>query len=263
MAAAGVLVAGFVAVGLDAFLSVTVPLALAALAAFLFTGAGNALNDYLDRESDRVNHPARPIPSGRIRPEGARLLAAALFVASVLAAVFVNALALAILLVNVVVMVTYEIRFKARGGPGNAMIAYLVGSLFLFGGAAVFEGPTDQLVRTLSLAVLAALSTAGREVVKDIEDLAGDVARTTLPRRRGVRSAAIAAAAAWILAVALSFVPYALGTLGLAYLPVVILADATFIYAALHSARDPGRSQRASKVAMVIALVAFVAGGFP
>jgi hypothetical protein len=34
-----------------------------------------------------------------------------------------------------------------------------------------------------------------------------------------------------------------------------------FIYAALHSAANPTQSQRVTKYAMVVALVAFLAGG--
>lgn len=249
-------------VGAEGFLPVVWPLALAGIAALLFTGAGNAMNDYLDREIDRVNHPERPLPSGRLRPQDARFASAALFAFSVVTAALVHAAAFAFLLANLAVMVIYEVRFKARGGPGNLTIAYLVGSLFLFGGVTVFGGTPDQLVRISSLAVLAAVSTLGREIVKDIQDVPGDASRATLPKHRGIRSAASIASGSWILAVALSIFPYALGALGPAYLAVVVVADVTFIYAALHSATDPGRSQRAAKAAMVVALVAFVAGGF-
>ncbi|WP_129667558.1 SCO3242 family prenyltransferase [Phytoactinopolyspora endophytica] len=40
--------------------------------------AGMALNDYADRELDRDERPERPIPSGRVRPEQALVLAAGL-----------------------------------------------------------------------------------------------------------------------------------------------------------------------------------------
>ena len=43
-----------------------IPLLVAMIVAFLVAGAGNTLNDYFDYESDKINKPHRPIPSGRI-----------------------------------------------------------------------------------------------------------------------------------------------------------------------------------------------------
>ena len=39
-----------------------VPAALGALAAFCAASGANALNDFFDRETDRVNRPGRPVP---------------------------------------------------------------------------------------------------------------------------------------------------------------------------------------------------------
>ncbi len=71
------------------------------------------------------------------------------------------------------------------------------------------------------------------------------------------------AAASFVLAVGLSGLPPALQMLGYAYLPVVLVADAILIYAALNSARRPGLSQRAAKYGMVVALLAFLVGALP
>ncbi len=49
MSAAGVAVAGLVAVGPSTVASRALPILFAAVAAALFTGAGNGLNDYFDR----------------------------------------------------------------------------------------------------------------------------------------------------------------------------------------------------------------------
>lgn len=49
--------------------------------------AGMALNDYADRDLDAVERPERPIPSGRVRPEQAALVAAGLTTAGVTLAV--------------------------------------------------------------------------------------------------------------------------------------------------------------------------------
>jgi len=41
---------------------------LASVAAALVCGAGNSLNDYLDIETDKLNHPKRPLPRGDLPP---------------------------------------------------------------------------------------------------------------------------------------------------------------------------------------------------
>jgi geranylgeranylglycerol-phosphate geranylgeranyltransferase len=182
-------------------------------------------------------------------------------VAALLSAL-VNPYALAVVVVNILLMVGYEADLKARGVPGNFVISYLVASLFLFGGVSVFQSSTIPLVRAGTLAALAFFTTVGREITKDIEDMAGDVDRRTLPRRIGVRRAGLAAAAALGLGVVLSLVPLVLGVLSVWYAILVIPADGMFIYAALHSAANPSRSQRVTKYAMIVALVAFLAGAF-
>ena len=60
MAGVGVWLGGYLS-GLEGG---EIRLLLASIAAALVCGAGNALNDYLDIEVDRVNHPGRVLPSG-------------------------------------------------------------------------------------------------------------------------------------------------------------------------------------------------------
>jgi 4-hydroxybenzoate polyprenyltransferase len=57
--------------------------ALPAAAAVCLYWAGMALNDYADRDLDRVERPERPIPSGRVSPGFALGLAAGLSLAGI------------------------------------------------------------------------------------------------------------------------------------------------------------------------------------
>lgn len=261
MSAVGVFVGGFVAVGPGAFLDVGVKLALAAAAAASFTAGGNALNDITDRATDAVNHPDRPLPSGRLSVRQAGVFVAAAFALAAALGALVNVWCLAIVLANALLMYAYESGLKARGFPGNLAIAYLVGSLFLFAGFASYAGDATRLSRIGILAALAFLTTVGREVAKDIEDMAGDVDRRTLPQRIGARPAGVVAALAFAGGVAFSVVPWSSGLVAPAYAAIVVVADGMFIYAALHSAARPARAQRVAKYAMVVALAAFLAGG--
>ena len=262
MSAVGVGIGGIVGVGLAAWGALTAPLVLAAAAAAAFTAGGNALNDIFDRETDRINHPDRPLASDRLTLGAARIFAVSAFAFAALLALFINGLALAIVALNVLLMVTYEAWLKARGVAGNVVIAYLVGSLFLFAGVSVFGSAFDPLIRTGILAALAFLATLGREITKDIEDMRGDVDRHTLPQQIGAKRAGAIAAVVLVLGVALSALPLYLRVLGLGYAVLVIPADGMFIYAALHSAANPARSQRVTKYAMIVALAAFLAGAF-
>src|SRR5438093_8332034 len=122
MSGAGVAVASFVAGTPVLFAGRFLPVAFAALAAVLFTAGGNALNDYFDRETDRVNHPDRPIPRGEVSADQAVRFASLMFALSLAAAVYTGGLAVLIVVVNFVVMIAYEKGFKARGATGNSLI---------------------------------------------------------------------------------------------------------------------------------------------
>ena len=233
------------------------PTALAAATTAFAVAAGNAINDYFDREIDAVNRPDRPIPRGAVSPRGALATATVWFAVAVAAAVSLPPLAIGIAAVNLVALVTYTSLFKGTPGLGNALVAYLVGSTFLFGGAAV-GSPRAVLV----LAALAGLSTFTREVIKDVEDVAGDREEglSTLPIAVGERRALWIGAAALVVAVAVSPLPYLSGTLGAAYLAVVAVADAVMLYAAYESFADPAAAQRRFKYGTFLAAAAFVVG---
>ncbi len=261
MSAVGIGIGGLVAVGAGAWGTSSWSLLFAALAAALSTAGGNALNDLADRETDRVNHPDRPLVTGAVTVSEARNFTVSVFVAAAAFGVLASWACFGIVLVNAGVMYAYESRLKARGISGNATIAYLVGSLFLFAGFASFRADPTPLVRTAVLALLAFLVTLGREITKDIEDMAGDVDRRTLPQRIGAVPAGRVAAVALVAGVALSVLPWALNILAWPYAVVVLPADGMFIYAAFYSAARPALSQRVTKYGMVVALFAFLAGG--
>ncbi len=261
MSAVGVAIGGTVAVGAAAWGTEAWPLLYAALAAAMFTAGGNALNDLFDRETDRVNHPDRPLVTGALTVAEARAFALTVFLLAGILGALASVAALGVVVLNAALMYAYEARLKKRGASGNLVIAYLVASLFLFAGVAVYRGDSAPLVRASLLGMLAFLATVGREVTKDIEDMAGDVDRRTLPQRIGARAAGRVAAAALLAAAALSAVPWVLNILHVSYALVVLVADGMFIYAAFHSAANPTQSQRVTKYAMVVALVAFLAGG--
>ncbi|MGB9987847.1 geranylgeranylglycerol-phosphate geranylgeranyltransferase [Salarchaeum japonicum] len=229
----------------------------AVVATMLAIAAGNAINDYFDRDIDAINQPDRPIPRGAVSPRGALAFSLALFGGAVVCALVLPVLAVAIAAVNLVALLVYTEYLKGLPGAGNFVVAYLVGSTFLFGAAAVGDVAAGAV-----LCVLAALSTFTREVVKDVEDIAGDREEglNTLPIAVGERRALVVAALALVVAVLASPLPYLWNVFGAPYLAVVALADLVMLYATSESFNDPTRGQSLLKYGMFLAVVAFLVG---
>ena len=264
---AGTIVAGLAAhgTGVDLPVFAWLALGLAGLSTAAVTAGGNVLNDLGDRDSDRTNHPERPLVTGAVSPRSARALTLGLLVAS---AVLVAPIVLTrpwlvpILASALISVLAYERWLKAAGLPGNAAVAYLTAAVFLYGGAA-----GGNLVVVLPFAVMAFGATLSREVIKDMEDASGDVDRRTLPRVRGMAAAggwargAVAAAIALSPAPLLSFL--GLGSVGgIMYLVLVLAADGLFVLSVAYLPRRLHQGQTASKVAMTVALAAFLAAAF-
>lgn len=233
--------------------------ALIFLTVFLVTGAGNAINDYYDRDIDKVNRPNRPIPSGRISPEMAYYYSIALFAAGCLSSGIVNQICLGLAAFNSALLFLYARNLKATPLIGNVTVAFLTGSTFLFGGAAAgMQGLFANQIPFL----LSFLVSMSREIAKDIEDMAGDIAggARTMPILAGERPSAALASAFALAAVALSF----FAPFGRLYLMIVVVADLFFILSVRMIVRsDATGAQKALKKGMAVALVAFLASSIP
>ncbi|MCL9813970.1 geranylgeranylglycerol-phosphate geranylgeranyltransferase [Natranaeroarchaeum aerophilus] len=234
------------------------PLVAAAVAATsLATGAGNAINDYFDREIDRINQPDRPIPRGAVSERGALWFSIVLFALATVLALTLPPLAIGIAAFNLIALIAYTEFFKGLPGLGNALVAYLGGSTFLFGGAAVGD------VRAAGvLFVLAALSTLTREIIKDVEDIDGDREEglNTLPIAIGERKALHVGTVLLLVAVLVSPVPYLQGSFGIGYVLVVAPAVAVMVFAAIRSYDLPRAGQQYLKYGMFLAALAFIIG---
>jgi len=261
MAGIGALAASAVVLGRD-LPDAAFEVSLAFVIVALVTAAGNMLNDYYDWEVDKVNHPERPIPSGMVRPKDALSFAIFFFVLSVFMALFINLWAFIVTILATLLLVSYESALKRRGVMGNITVSALVALVFFLGGAAagtkIFE---DKLIIVLGL--LAFFSTLSREIIKDVEDVAGDEDRSTLPQVIGTEKALAAGSVALIIAIAMSPLPYfPLEVFGRPYMLTVIGADIIFCWAILTSRRDPHGAQSAIRYGMLVALFAFLNGAF-
>lgn len=253
LSAAGVAIGGFLAQGRVAMPDM---LLWAMASAALLGASGNVANDLADRDADRVNRPDRPLVSGGVPAGGALLLGGVAGGLGLLAAWMVETRLFLIGLVALVVMLAYSPLLKQRGLPGNLAVAAVASLPMIYGATAVgwWRGG-------LVASVLAALLHFAREVVKDLEDVAGDAAlgRRTIPIRYGPEAAFVIAAGALIVFVPASLAPYFGGWYGRRYAIVVILLDVGMLaLIARLLTRQLAGARGALKTAMLAGLIALL-----
>ena len=178
-----------------------------------FMAAWNVYNDLMDIDGDRINHPSRPLASGDTSIERARKIAMFSLVTSIIgllgAAGWVSFSggdlsgwlpSLPIWFLALLLMIHYEfegehsLRLKHKGLPGNLAVSLLVGIVIVFGAAAVGNA-NNPLIWCVGLSAFSINSA--REIIKDVEDVEGDIDRETLSKRIGFDQARMVA---WLMA---------------------------------------------------------------
>jgi geranylgeranylglycerol-phosphate geranylgeranyltransferase len=233
------------------------------MAGFFLLAASMVVNDYFDREIDLINEPKRPLPSGVVSTTEALSFAAILGSLGLLSASKTGIPTLLIALLSLVIMISYNARLKKAGLLGNVLVSTNVAIPFVYGGFAV-----ESLNWSLAIfALLAFLSSVGREIVKGIVDVPGD-------QSRGVRSIAVTkgnaiagkyGATLFLAAVALSALPLLFGLVTYYYIPLVVICDIGFVLTAYSILINPspGNAKRSKKYVllwMTFGLLAFVLG---
>ncbi len=255
MASFGTVIGGVIAVeSIRGLLHPKLYLAMAVV--FLILLGGNILNDYFDVETDKINHPNRPIPSGQVSRRSAKYLAIALFAGGLVLSIFtLNILQFLIAAVAVFLLVTYEWKTKAWGLVGNVIISSLVGLVFIYGSLSI-----RLTYVVIILSIMAFLANLAREIVKDVEDVSGDIDRTTLPKKIGKGLSLVAAAVLIVVAVSLTPIPYIFFKWNGFYAFTVALADIIFLASVFFFFNDQTKGQYLIKIGMVVGLIAFLVG---
>ena len=255
----GVLAACVAGAGLTV-VGLWLPVTLATLVGFSFGLASNSINDYLDLEIDKVAHPERPLPSGMLKPRTYLIFSGAMFTVCFIFAYFLSAISSAAAFVLVaaaaILQIGYELGIKKKKAVGNVLIGFQTALGFIFGGVIV-----SGLEATLTMAATSFVAIVGREIVKDSEDIKGDVDRSTLPKIIGPKKAGAFASFLVVLAVAISVLAYyPFQIFGLGYLVLVLVANCLFIGSIPTIFRNPNKARKLLKIAMLIALIAFILG---
>lgn len=253
----------FLAVFIAAFITGTLqPLPavfLACLSAALIAAAANTINDFYDMEIDRINKPRRPLPAGKISPAAARAAALAEFALGNLLAALISLPMFLIAAFFSLLTWLYAAFLKRTPLWGNLAVSLTTAAAFIYGGTAV-----NRPAHTLIPAAFAFFFHFGREIIKDMEDIKGDSAQraATFPIRFGMRPAIALVWANFIILLALTIFPFAIGWYGPVYLFIVAVGLYPVIFYTLisllknTSRRHLGFLSALLKADMVVGLLA-------
>ena len=251
-----------------------VTVSLHSLSVIAFMGCWNIFNDIMDIDVDRNNRPDRPLPSGRVSIDEARSFATGLLTLSVIGLlgaagwVSINEMDLAAWLPSLpiwfaalLLMVHYEfeggnsLRLKHKGLPGNIAVSLLVGIVIIFGAASV-GGLSNPLVWMVGLTAFCINSA--REIIKDVEDMEGDVGRETLSMQIGPNKARTIAWIMTLLGFASLFLPFGIDVLPSGMLLLLTPAILAILAAKprIHQGDDHG-AQRMLRLAILLGMIGF------
>jgi len=210
---------------------------------FLISSSILVLNDYFDVETDKINAPSRPIPSGLVSPAKALLFSLLLLFAGIFTSYLININVLLISIVLAVIGFLYNRYFKKSGLPGNLIVSFSVGMTFIYGGASVGY-PFNKTV--LFFGLIAALIDLGEEIAADAMDIKGDklINSNSLAIKFGKSSAIKVSVSIFFLVILLSFVPFVLNWFPIIYLIPIGIMDISIAYPALRlfkSKNEEGR----------------------
>lgn len=241
------------------------------LTALFLEASTFALNDYFDLEIDRKNkRDDRPLVRGDIQPRTALVLFFLLFPLGIISSFLVNLPCFLIALITALFAIAYDVKIKKIKPIGNFYIAYIMAVPFLFGAAAI--SPNIPPIIWL-LASIAFFAGVGREIMKDVMDMAGDRAQgvRSFPMYIGERNAYRVASVFYIIAVMMSLIPFFLlkdtayyGNM--VYLALIGVTDALFLATAaillVKSSPPTALFRKTTLVAIVFGLLAFLQGAF-
>ncbi|HHZ91102.1 TPA: hypothetical protein EYN98_31860 [Candidatus Poribacteria bacterium] len=229
---------------------------IVAISAFLVLSAGNAINDFCDYQIDGINKPMRPIPSQRIQRQHALIFSLILLLIGLLLGFFTGSIqAIVIVTIVSITLFLYAVWLKKTPLIGNVVVGALTGVTFIAGGVTV-----RSMKGTIVPAAFAFLFTTAREIIKDIEDIEGDVAlgAGTIAVRWGKQVAALVASVFMLALIFFSLVPYLLGLFSWIYLVMVTVGvDFVLIFLLVQLWRDTSK-ENCAKIQQWMKLDIFV-----
>lgn len=202
------------------------------LSVFLISATSLILNDYFDIESDKINVPERPLPSGIVTKRDVVLLSCVVTILGLVTSIVLSFQALLVVILAWAVGFLYNWRFKKTGLWGNLMVSFSVGMTFIFGGIAVGR-PFE--IAVWFFGVLALLINLGEEIAADAMDMDGDqkAGSRSLPVLFGRANALKISAAIFVIVVVISFIPFLFGWMKWLYALPFLFMDIVILYSTM------------------------------
>jgi geranylgeranylglycerol-phosphate geranylgeranyltransferase len=195
-------------------------LVFASVGAALIAGFGNAVNDCIDIETDRINKPGRPIASGRLTAVQGAAASIVYLIAGLVVAVLTNIQCFIIALIAAGTLFIYSMRLKRVVALSNVVVSAAAAGTFVYAVAVGQEWAWEQSRLALTGAVFSFLYQMGREILKDAEDVEGDRAAgiKTIPIVLGIRSSLILSISTYLILFLVMLAAYFLLSLGAVFL---------------------------------------------
>lgn len=196
---------------------------------FFISASALIFNDYFDLESDMINAPHRPLPSGIVTKNEIIYLMIFATIMGFYSALFLGRSVLIISMLFWVIGVLYNWKLKRTGLLGNIMVASSVGVTFIMGGTAV-GNPWN--VTVWSFALMAFLIDFGEEISADAMDMEGDkiMGSKSIAILWGRTNALRMSSIMFALVVLVSLFPLIFDSLGNIYLLTMAIMDINVIY---------------------------------
>jgi geranylgeranylglycerol-phosphate geranylgeranyltransferase len=240
---------------------------LLSLAVPIFIEMGSfALNDYWDVKTDIANNRAdRPIATGEISHKKALAASIICYIIGIGAAVPMPTYAFFLAVFFALFSILYNLKLKDVALLGNAYIAASMAVPFVFGNLVVSSMPYLPLLAIADVAFVAGL---GREIIKSVEDVEGDVQHRgsrTLPALVGNHNAIFGAIACYGILVPMSFLPYLFGlpakpfSLALVALTALAFMGMAFVTNADQSKKSLESARKSSLFALAVGLLGYAA----
>jgi geranylgeranylglycerol-phosphate geranylgeranyltransferase len=202
------------------------------LSVFFISASALILNDYFDIETDRINTPDRPLPSGQVTEKDVLRLSILVLALGFTASGLIGSAALVVAVLIWCLGFLYNWRLKRTGFLGNLLVSISVGMTFIYGGITVGQ-PFETIVWVFgSIAMLVDL---GEEIAADAIDMEGDRAAgsRSLAITLGKETALRISSLSFLAVVLISFVPFLFGWLELVYLPPMLITDAIILFGSI------------------------------
>ncbi len=189
-------------------------LLIIALTQWLFSAAGNIINDYLDIEIDKINKPNQQIIGNTITKKSAKYLYLTLNILGILlgtiVGITIHSYWFGLLFLAVVFLLfLYSRYFKRQFLIGNIVVSILsalpihyIWLVFYLSDKSIIQTQPDNLFYLIFYMSFAFLMSLIREIIKDIEDIDGDRENYchTLPIKFGITTAKMTTAVIFTIA---------------------------------------------------------------